>query len=197
MSNSRTKELPIYRLDLTTAEEFVTFWSAQYKDPLETLYLENIGRPLTPERILALYTWKNGGKLSANKLKAVRKNFIKWIEEVQRLSEKTTGKAFLDRFSIGGAIWRIFWLHCWQPEHFPIYDQHVHRAMTFIKKIEEQDAHELNDVRDGQKVSLYLNRFLPFCERFAGLSPREVDRALWTFGKFLRDWRLPRESMGD
>ena len=32
----------------------------------------------------------------------------------------------------GGAIWRIFWLHIQHPDTFPIYDQHVHRAMAYL-----------------------------------------------------------------
>jgi len=36
-----------------------------------------------------------------------------------------------------------------------------------------------------RKVSCYLEQYLPFVERFKMCGSRKVDRALWTFGKFL------------
>jgi hypothetical protein len=182
-------ELVIYRPAAATAAEFVSFWSPRYQDPREDLYTLNVDHPPTPERVMALFFWKNGGALSARKRRSVEENYIARAEELAKLPRDLPASAFLDRFPAGGAIWRIFWLHCWQPHRFPIFDLHVHRAMRFI-----QDAviEELDEVADDRaKVRLYLDHYLPFHGRFAGLGHRETDRALWTFGKFIKAWRFP------
>ncbi len=167
--------------------DFAAYWSDLYHDPREELYLENIGKPLTPNRVRALYLWKNGGKLSKIKGQSVEQNYIQRIKEAETLPLDTPAANFLDAFSDGGAIWRLFWLHCWQPNRYPIYDQHVHRAMTFI---EQEKAEELNDCNDKEKISMYLNQFLPFSRKFKSIQPRTVDRALWAYGKFLKTYRI-------
>jgi hypothetical protein len=75
-----------------------------------------------------------------------------------------------------------FWLHCWQPARFPIYDQHVHRAMAFIESGEREEIPK----NEASKVRAYLDRYLPFHRQFAGLDLRAVDRALWFYGKFIK-----------
>ena len=184
MSLRTAQQLFVYEGRSTTPAEFVSYWSTLYEDPREALYVDNIGLPLTPDRVRNLFIWKNGGVPSAAKSQSIETNYINRIAEVERLPLNTTASDFLDRFALGGAIWRIFWLHCWQPERFPIYDVHVHRAMTII---EDAKADELNRFNDKKKVTLYLERYLGFCERFQGIAQRQVDRALWTFGKFIRD----------
>ena len=178
-----------YRPCSASPEEFVEFWASQYQYGQEGLYTDNIGRrPLTPPRIQDLYIWKNGGKLSGSKEQSVRRNFVARIDECQRLPTDTTAREFLDRYPTGGAIWRIFWLHCWRPAQFPIYDQHVHRAMSFI----EGHAEELAGMKDVEKIEAYLRRYLPFWRRlFRGLDGRQVDRALWVFGKFIKTSTFP------
>jgi hypothetical protein len=64
----------------------------------------------------------------------------------------------LARFREGGVIWRIFWLHCWQPERFPIYDQHVHRAMRFLQTGKPDEI----PLREADKIRAYLSDYMPF-----------------------------------
>ena len=73
-----------------------------------------------------------------------------------------TLQEFLNR--PGGAIWRIFWLHLQHPEQFPIYDQHVHRAMAFMLKWPEEKR-EI-PVHNPTKVRNYLEVYRPFFARF-------------------------------
>jgi len=55
----------------------------------------------------------------------------------------------------------FFLLHCWSHAHgsrkYPIYDQHVHRAMTFICKGEREEIENWNDKK---KVDAYLTKYL-------------------------------------
>ena len=113
-------------------KEFVEYWAVYYADPREPLYLRNIARPLTAKAVRDLFLWKNGGKLSAMKAASVEQNFVSRLGELRRLPDNLTGEDFLRRWPKGGAIWRIFFLHCWSPRRFPIYDQHVHRAAACI-----------------------------------------------------------------
>ena len=137
-----------------------------------------------PQRGLA----ENGGKLSRIKEQSVENNYIDHIDKAQSLSCDTTAEQFLDHFPLGGAIWRIFWMHCWQPGRFPIYDQHVHRAMSYIENHQRED---LASMKDEIKIRIYLDRYLPFYSQFAGIDPRQVDRALWACGKHIKTSPFP------
>jgi len=174
-----------------TVEAFVDQWSQWYSDPSEELYASNIGRSLTPERILSLFEWKNGGSLSRRKLTSAKYNYIGRLREVATLAEDTTPGEFLQLFHEGGAIWRIFWLHCWKPERFPIYDQHVHRAMEYIR------ARRCGEIpkSDRMIVTSYIQANLPFWEKLPAMPDRRVDKALWVFGRFLKRFPCaPRSS---
>jgi hypothetical protein len=123
-------------------------------------------------------------------LPRVATQFIDRHEEAAALSkelascELDAAKAFLDRFKEGGPVYRIFWLHCWNPR-FPIYDQHVYRTMTYVVDGKPQ---ELNKIfGDQKKINAYLERYLSFFAGFRGIDPREVDKALWQFGKSLKE----------
>lgn len=168
------------------AEEFVAFWEKLYTYRRESNYTASIGKPLTPGRVRKLYEWKNGGKLSAAKRKSVESNFVGRIDEVNELPDDTPAAEFLDRFNQGGAIWRVYWLHLWQPDRYPIYDQHVHRAMELIQTGESSEIPGY----DPAKISAYLDRFMPFVrEHFRGLDQRRVDRALWACGETMKPFR--------
>ena len=173
------RDFVVLRTDHTGPREFVTFWGQRYADPREPLYEGNIGKPLTPESVMALFEWKNGGKLSAPKAASVHKHYISLIGAP--LPSEIRG--FLKSFgpSKGGAIWPIFWLHCCDRQ-FPIFDQHVYRAMKFIQRAE---LDELEGYPDDRKVDLYLDIYVPFHNEIA-VPGRETDKALWTFGKFLK-----------
>jgi len=174
--------LIIYKAVKADQKEFVEFWSSQYDYVKEFLYEKNIRQKMTEQSILNLYEWKNGRPLFAHQKTSVRENFIKHIDDLKTLQSDISANNFLILFPHGGPIWRIFWLHCWQPDRFPIYDQHVHRAMAFIQNgvIEEIPRTEIG------KIESYCNRYLPFHEKFATIEGRAVDKALWVFGKFIK-----------
>jgi hypothetical protein len=142
-----------YKPNAASIEEFVSFWSQQYPTDHfpDDIYAANIVGHVTCDKILNLFEWKNGRPLSEAKRRSVHENFVDRLEEVDQLLPDWTAGQFLDRFSRGGAIWRVFWLNCVRQE-FPIYDQHVHRAMKFILtgKPEKLPA------GDDQRIDKYL-----------------------------------------
>jgi len=163
----------------TNQIEFVDFWSKQYNYSNEYMYDDNIGKELTEERILKLFQWKNGTPLSTKKLQSVKENYL----NDSTIFPENPSMNFIreELLKPGGAIWRIFWIHCHYPEKFPIYDQHVHRAMAHIQGWDNIEIPSYNK----KKVDLYLNKYLHFYNGFKGLPYKKVDEALWSYGKFL------------
>lgn len=168
--------------EIVQPRDFVLRWAPLYVYPLETLYDRNIRQPLSPVGVRELFEWKNGGRLARLKAESVQRNYIDHISDVNRLDRTTSASEFLEIFKQGGAIWRIFWLHLWAPDRFPIYDQHVHRAMTWI---ETGHGSEI-PTNDEHKVKSYLDRYISFYSRFTGIDEREVDKALWACGKAMK-----------
>ena len=183
--------LMIYEPVSADARAFIEFWSVRYTGYDDDFYHANAGQELTEARILALFEWKNGMKrLSRLKLKSVMTNFVARRHELAQLNDDTA-EALLSRFADGGVIWRIFWLHCWQPERFPIYDQHVHRAMRCIQAGVKDEIPD----KDDEKIRAYIEQYMPFHARFDGMPQRSVDKALWAFGKFIGENNFPLEPI--
>jgi len=173
------------RISAASPAQFVKFWSDRYNDQKydENVYLQLIQNPPTPELVRALFKWKNGTPLSAKKRISVETNYVSRLDEILRLPETTSADDFLRIFTGGGAVWRIFWLHCWKPDRFPIYDQHVHRAMTYILTGRAEEP----PLTDKRKIRVYIEQYFPFTSHFSDLPARQVDRALWTFGKYIKE----------
>jgi len=163
----------------TNQLDFIDFWSKQYKYSNEYLYNENIGKDLTKDRILKLFEWKNGTTLSTKKFKSVMENYVNDTTVFPSEPNKDFVKKELHKS--GGTIWRIFWIHCHYPNIFPIYDQHVHRAMAHLQGWTELEIPKSNK----KKVEIYLEKYLDFYNNFKGLPHKKVDEALWAYGKFL------------
>jgi hypothetical protein len=177
---------PIIRSASARCEEFVRFWSACYEGTNEQLYSDSIGRQLTPDRVRSLYLWKNGGqRLAEQKRRSVERNVIGRLGELRALDENCPPADFLRRFGRVGPIWSIFLLHIWQPDAYPIHDQHTHRAMRFIQTLPPQI--EEIPMSACLKVQTYLGDCVPFFSgRFPAMPDRRVDKALSAFGKFLK-----------
>jgi hypothetical protein len=175
--------------DPASHRDYVEFWALRYFDANERLYTANINcTNHTFETMTALFKWKIGAWLFARTLeRTVKPHFLSRIEEARELPPDAG--TFLKTFAGGGAIYRIFWLHCWHPRRFPIYDQHVHRAMVFIR---HGRVDELSRYSDEEKIGQYLNCYIPFFATFGGIPfneesdavpGRKVDRALMAFGQ--------------
>ena len=68
------------------------------------------------------------------------------------------------------------------PKKFPIYDQHVHRAMASLKGWKDIEIPSYNK----KKIESYLINFLPFWGLFSDFKSKKVDKALWAYGRFLK-----------
>ncbi|MHB8225186.1 hypothetical protein [Acidithiobacillus sp.] len=118
---------PILAVQFVDEQRFVEFWSARYPTVNEPAYQSNIGKPLTEERLLRLFEWKNNGRIAKHKLDSIRRNYIEGKPVPPTLGDRSGLLTFIQK--PGGAIWRIFWLHCHDPSSYPIFDQHVYRAV--------------------------------------------------------------------
>ena len=178
--------LSIYTFLESDQETFITFWSSKYNYSLENLYSENIGQPFDENRITKLFVWKNGKNLSNPKLQSVRSNYLSTIEHLPQLQTLEQGQTFFSQLN-GGMIWNFFWLHCIKPELFPIFDQHTYRACKFIITGVVSEISELND---NEKSNFYFTTYIPFFNQFTDNENRRVDKALFTFGKYLKSWSI-------
>ncbi len=184
-------QLPIYARESASKAKFIAFWASQVSvkdiEQDEKQYMPHIGKPLNRERLEALYRWKNQMRLSEKKRHSVERYYIGQLEKLQQLPPTIDPATFLGTFK-GGAIWRIFLLHCWSPSEYPIYDQHVHRAMTFIRG---KPREEIAGWSDQKKINAYLGKYIPFFNSFGAHDQRMVDRALWVLGRFIKTTRFP------
>lgn len=192
MHDMSTTRMFVYRCDAATHSEFVEFWHRLYSDKDmrldDELYTPNILGPHTRETLLSLFKWKVGDRFFQTHLPGIQRNFIDRMKVAASLSPDATVSSWLKAFPDGGAIYRIFWMHCWNPADLPIYDQHVHRAMIFIQ---EGRIEELERFPDKDKLELYRNKYIAFNLSFSGDDRRKVDRALFAFGQFIKKQKLP------
>ena len=167
--------------------EFVDFWKSFYSNDKENdqRYTNNINKTVfTPRDIDNLFWWKNGMKINDHPTKSRSVGDVKEkIKHVNALKERFDPTLFKDKFGKMGVVWQIFLLHIINPGEYPIYDQHVYRAYHYLHfgVIEEIPA--------TRKTSLefYHEKYRPFFKQFRPryCRHRDVDLALWCFGKFL------------
>jgi hypothetical protein len=172
--------LPVLVEKFASESEFIEFWAEQYDDPRDHLYSENIGKNLTPVRLRDLFEWKNGGPIAKRKMDSIERNYINTKPIAPRAGNRDEQIAFITQ--PGGAIWRIFWLHCHSPASYPIFDQHVYRAMKYIQLDQVLEIPNLNRL----KVISYIDEYLPFHASFNCENKKRLDEALWSFGKYIK-----------
>jgi hypothetical protein len=173
-----------FEIHFSAFDPFIAHWASLYKDGKrdEKLYDPYIGIADLRTDLNALHSlfeWKNGGKVSKQKLATIWANYFNcWTDNADLESR------YLDPSKGGGAIWNIFYLHCRLPQLYPIYDQHTHRAMVYIRERVICEADIGNKPRRLIYES-YTQVYRPFVEAI-GLNLRKTDRALYTFGQFLK-----------
>ena len=155
--------------------DFLKYWAAKYVYPDEDKYFRNIGKPLTDQSRQELFEWKNGSRISRAKMTSIFKNYPLIFAGDHR-------SRYLNYKESGGAVWNIFYLHCLQPQTWPIFDQHTFRAMRYMKSGQIVDT----SVSDRQKYEVYENEYIPFLREFDDDCNRQIDKALFAFGQFLK-----------
>jgi hypothetical protein len=162
---------PTMSVSAATARQFVKQWSKWYVYTADELYTANIDRKLTHESIHALFLWKNGGKLSI--AKRVRRAAL--CQPVWT-TKSTSG------IDIGRRVPAEVW---WRPN-----------MEDFSPALLETTP--LSHLRSARASCDGIH---PVWKEFSSLSEREVDKALWSFGKFLKqdparrllpEWKRPR-----
>jgi hypothetical protein len=171
---------------------FIDHWASLYKgDKDEELYDPHIGKRAALrtdwKALHALFKWKNGGSISQLKLASVRANYFqRWTDDAGLDARYLNPD---DRLH-GGAIWNIFYLHCRNPKKYPIYDQHVYRAMIYLQDgvicTEENDLTPRTHRRFVYETYTRYRQFIDGVSRASSRNIRTTDRALHTFGRFLK-----------
>lgn len=183
--------MPILIKKDTNISQFIKFWSDcyPYDENKENLYINNINQKddFTNTILLSLFEWKNGLPLSKNKKESIEKKILIKIEIINDLKKKFDLEIFEKEFKKVSLIWKVFLLHIINPDTYPIFDQHVLRAMRYIKssKIEEITYN------DTEKKKIYFNEYINFfnkikLETSSNVTNKKIDEALWSFGKFLK-----------
>jgi len=164
-----------FQITCPTLDQFVNHWASKYFYPSEYRYDSNIGKSLTEKSRLELFEWKNGSSISKKKLDSITKNYPLNFEGKQE-------QRYLNHKESGGAIWNIFYLHCLEHRKWPIFDQHTFRAMRYIQTGLITEIGNTNK----QKYESYKNEYLPFAQSLGNIEHRKLDKALFTFGQFLK-----------
>jgi hypothetical protein len=166
-----------FKISASDSASFLKHWASKYSYPVERKYTDNIGRPLSKRSLQELFEWKNGtgSVIAARKAQSIVANYPLTFEGDKR-------ERYLNHRQPGGAIWNIFFLHCLEPETWPIFDQHTFRAMRYLStgRIEEIGG------TSKQKYESYEAEYIPFVATFKATDQRTVDMALFAFGQFLK-----------
>ena len=172
--------------------DFVEFWAKWYNDKYEPAYRQYISEPLTPESVRTLLAWK-AMSITRKSIEAGEHPFVEAVianlEHFQSIPLNTPEDAdkFLTNELKGkGMIWKIFTLHILNPGKYPIFDQHVYRAMVYLKTGEIKEIPESNE----EKQLKYIKEYLPFYNvEHEHYDDRKLDKALFSFGQFLKKTR--------
>ena len=178
-------------VNIGTINQFIDCWSKYYDYRGNEIYFKHLNKnPLETEDIRELFKWKNGMRLSTLKGISFETKIMPRLEIINNLKQerRITFQIINDSFHDVSAIWKIFLAHIVNPRRFPIFDQHVYRAMIYLQT---QKIEELKNY-DQVKLEKYQNEYLKF---FNNISTeisdyKKYDEAMWAFGRFLKQNRL-------
>jgi hypothetical protein len=168
-------------------KKFIGFWSQFYTagtNPDDKFYYPFISdEGLSKVSALdELWLWKMGKYYFTvfwKQLESIKQN----KENILKFRALDPGfeilHAFSKKFFPGGLIYQIFLMHICRPEEYPIFDQHVFRAFTFITKKEIVDKPK--NIQDYLGYKQYIFEI----RKESGISLREIDKGLMAFGQFL------------
>jgi hypothetical protein len=182
----------------STPRQFVDLWSNLYTfdDAAYNIHIQMpAGGPLSSSDVSELMAWKSGKRHEALAREwgaTVALATINFPRSASTLGDPALRAHFalIDAQlkaaglnSSGSIVWVIFLCHLGQPASVPIYDVNVWRAWGFITGWLRQKHLAL--------VPTTLSSYLAYRAWFNqlatshGLQPRELDRALMSFGQFI------------
>lgn len=182
-----------------TVDEFLEelgYWEAEYfNDPkvgtkYDVPYFNNIrpGRELLDNNIEALWIWKDPmrGPKVAVRVKLILDKTNQFRKG--QITEATFWEAS-SQVAGGGTVWQVFCFHIARPHEYPLFDQHTRRAHIYlttgqVDKVLVPLSHSYKKFREHYQP--YKDFFLALLPQCCGNS-RVLDRALWKFGKRLKE----------
>ncbi|KAB7731920.1 hypothetical protein F5984_06780 [Rudanella paleaurantiibacter] len=172
---------------------FIEYWKGMYhyssKSKAYDVYVIDRKMPFKFDSVIlrGLFEWKNNteDKLSEKKVSSVNQ-IIDKLEVVNQLADDWDAKTFSDSFGKISAIWQVFLMHVIQPSQFPIFDQHVYRASIYLQT---GDIGELKGTTK-QKLNAYkeYQAFFGDVRLASACDSRNIDKALWAFGRFIKQY---------
>ena len=123
-------------------------------------------------------------RLSRLKDISLERKILRKLNKINKLKSRFSNEDFNINFGELRTIWKIFLLHCIQPHIYLIFDQHVFRAMQCIQ------SNILTEISTSERQKIFqYESYQAFFDNVVHQSGRDnvkVDRALWCFGKFLK-----------
>lgn len=180
-------KLPILKIENSELTEFISYWSRLYDYPLESIYNNYINKSsFNKEDLKHLYIWKNGMKLSGVKQKALETKILSKVVIINDFKSKKEIdlEKFKKEFSNVSAVWKIFLLHTINPNKYPIYDQHIHRAFNYIHSRNYKNISAIS-INNKTKEEFYFNEYLLFIDSLRNIDLKKLDEAFFAFGQFI------------
>jgi hypothetical protein len=115
-------------------------------------------------------------------VEAVIDNFDRFCSLPLNTSEDANNFLTHELKAQSGMIWKIFALHIMYPDKYPIFDQNVYRAMHYLQTGTFKEIPSKNT----DKQAAYINEYMPFYKEQGDYEGRKLDKALFTFGQFLK-----------
>lgn len=170
-------------------QKLIEFWS-QFYDDSQNLddkfyypYISNEGL-LETDALDKLWLWKMGKyyfRIYQQQIRRVKEKKKDVLKFRKYNSDQESLYKFSKSFFPAGLVYPIFLMHICKPEEYPIFDQHVFRAFTFITKKEIVDRPKNINIKDYWRYKEFVLQI--YKER--KISLRDIDKGLMAFGQFL------------
>lgn len=164
---------------------FIEVWAPLYpKDKYPDVHHLFYKQSIEEDDLKKIYSWKNSMELSTKKSAALEKILTK-IALIKELKVNFDKDYFNRHFNEISPIWQILLLHILCPDEYPVFDQHVFRAMYFMK------YNEIKDLKSWKTLEFYCKEYRPFFNDIifkTAVNRIELDQALWAFGKTLKGY---------
>jgi len=112
---------------------------------------------------------------------------LQHAELINELKKKFDQKKFEKTFGKMSAVWQIFLLHILQPYDCPMFDKPVYRASGLYKSWGKKRLPSSQSERLTIFHEQYRPFFLEMVKLATGSDVFDIDKALWTFGKMIKE----------